>query len=64
MLVVERIPGGFTVSERDNEKRWWSVAFRGASPTIASHLCQKVDSRSGEGQAVVEAIRMYLRSEP
>lgn len=63
-LIVEQIPGGFTVTERENEKRWWSVAFRGSTPTIASHLCHMVDPRSGEGKAVIEAVRMHLMMRP
>jgi hypothetical protein len=62
LLLVEQIPGGFTVSEAADETRWWSVAFRGTTPSIASHLCRAVDPGSAEGRAVIAAVRMHMRA--
>lgn len=56
-LVVEEIPGGFTVVEEGNELHWWSVAYRGAVPTIASYLCESVDPDSRIGRHILAAIR-------
>ena len=56
-LVVEEIPGGFTVVEDGNDGRWWSVAYRGTTPTIASHLCESVDPDSRIGRHILAAIR-------
>ena len=61
-LLVEPIPGGFTVSEAANEKRWWSVVFRGTTVSIASHLCRAVDPGRAEGRAVIAAVRMHMRA--
>lgn len=56
-LIVDVIPGGCTVTENGNEKRWWSVMFRGSSPRIASHLCEPVDPRSPLARRVLAAVR-------
>ena len=61
-LIVDAIPGGFTVTEAGSEKHWWSVAFRGSTATIASHLCEAVDPRSVVGRQIVAAVRESLVS--
>lgn len=62
VLTVEAIPGGFTVTEADNDNHRWSVAYRGATPTIASHLCESVDPDSRTGRRILAAIRESLVS--
>lgn len=60
VLNVEAIPGGFTVTDADNEWSWWSVAFHGATPTIASYLCERVDPHSRLGRRILTAVRDSL----
>lgn len=56
-LTVDQIPGGYTVTDTNNPTHWWSVAYRGVTPTIASYLCEKVDPHSRTGRRVLAAIR-------
>lgn len=56
-LTVEQIPGGYTVTDANYPKHWWSVAYRGATPTIASYLCEKVDPHGHVGRRILSAIR-------
>jgi hypothetical protein len=56
-LSVEQIPGGYTVTDANYPKHWWSVAYRGATPTIASYLCENVDPHSHIGRRILSAIR-------
>jgi hypothetical protein len=58
-MEVEVIPGGYIVTQGH---RWWSVAWRGATPTIVDHLREPVKPNSDTGRAVVGAIRSLLRA--
>lgn len=60
LLSVEAIPGGFTVTDTGDSSRWWSVAFRGSTPSIASDRCEKIDPHSGVGRHILAAIRDRL----
>jgi hypothetical protein len=56
-LTVEQIPGGYTVTDANYPTHWWSVAYRDATPTIASYLCEKVDPHGHVGRRILSAIR-------
>ena len=56
-LVVDILPGGYTVTEADNENHWWSVSLRGAYAVIASHLGHEVDPHSSLGRRILAATR-------
>lgn len=55
---VEAIAGGFIVT---SGHQWWSVAWRGATPTIVNHLRHSVNPHSETGREILVAIRSRLR---
>lgn len=60
VLTAEPIPGGFVVTAADNEKHWWSVAYRGVTPVIVAHNFETVDPNGHLGRHILAATRKTL----
>ena len=56
-LVVDAMPGGFSITESGDENHWWSVIYRGSTPIITSPFCENVTTHSPLGRRILAAIR-------